>query len=224
MDIRLITLRLAGSLGAVMVLASPGLSETTFQTIFREGTLASIAPGTVLNYDHDTANLALTDPDRQRTSAELDLELTDDGQALVSETTEAGLRPMGGFDASVGNPLAMVFLESTIRNMAEATGGSPFYIRNRLKESLAAENPIEPVRMTLDNATVEAKRVTLTPFADDDNRDRMGDFADLTIEVTVSDAVPGYYVALTARTPEGDGGRTFSESFVVDDLANGAAQ
>ena len=38
----------------------------------------------------------------------------------------------------VANPVLLYFLETTVRAMAEATGGSPFYIRNRIREALAA--------------------------------------------------------------------------------------
>ena len=212
---------LSGCVVAIFT-ASQGIAQTTFDTIFREGTLAGMPPGTVLSYDHDTANLALADPERQQSSVALKLELTEDGSAVVSESTETGQRPLGGFDASVGNPLAMVFLESAIRNMAEATGGSPFYIRNRLKESMVGDAPIEAVEVTVDDATVAAKQVTLTPFARDGNRNRMGEFADLTIEVTVSEEAPGYYVALTAETPETNGYRTYSERFALEDFAEGS--
>ena len=34
--------------------------------------------------------------------------------------------------------MLLYFLEATVRDMARATGGSPFYIRNRMREALAA--------------------------------------------------------------------------------------
>ena len=45
---------------------------------------------------------------------------------------------VGTFPAGSANPVLLYFLETTVRAMAEATGGSPFYIRNRIREALAA--------------------------------------------------------------------------------------
>ena len=46
--------------------------------------------------------------------------------------------PVGTFPPAWPNPVLLYFLETTVRAMAEATGGSPFYIRNRIREALAA--------------------------------------------------------------------------------------
>ena len=47
-------------------------------------------------------------------------------------------QPVGTFPAGVANPLLLYFLETTVRATAEATGGSPYYIRNRIREALVA--------------------------------------------------------------------------------------
>ena len=62
----------------------------------------------------------------------------------------------------MANPLLLYFLETTVRVMAEATGGSPYYIRNRIREALVASD--------LGAADGAEREVTLTPFAADPNR------------------------------------------------------
>lgn len=74
-------------------------------------------------------------------------------------------RPLGDFAPESAHPVVMYFLESIVRHMAEATGGSPHYIRNRIREALAAA-PLG---------------VAVQPFAEDPNRARMGEFAALTL-------------------------------------------
>lgn len=96
-------------------------------------------------------------------------------------------RPVGDFARESAHPAVMFFLESTVRHMAEATGGSPFYIRNRIRDALA--------RAPLD--------VPVTPFADDPNRARMGDFAALTLTFRTKGA---QVVQLSADTKTGSGG------------------
>jgi hypothetical protein len=102
------------------------------------------------------------------------------------------------FSASAGNPVFLAFMEEVVRTMAEATAGSPFYIRNRLREALSAQDRIEPIEMELDGAPVAAERLTFRPFAEDANRERMGPYADLELAFVLSDAAPGGFVSLEA--------------------------
>ena len=111
----------------------------------------------------------------------------------------------GTFPDSVGNPLIMYFLETVLRDMANQAGGSPFYIRNRIKDALLRDADIRPVELTLGGATVAAQEVTLIPFANDAARDRMSGFADLALVAVVSDAVPGWYYSLPATAPAAPG-------------------
>ena len=58
-----------------------------------------------------------------------------DGKAALQldEATPRITRKIGPFPISGGDPSLTFFLESVARDMAALTGGSPFYIRNRLK-------------------------------------------------------------------------------------------
>lgn len=104
--------------------------------------------------------------------------------------------PVTDFSRDSAHPVLMYFLESTVRHMAEATGGSPFYIRNRIRDALIA-------------APMGAE---VTPFASDRNRDKMGDFADLTLRFGFEGQD---IISLSADTPEAAGG--YHESMVLED-------
>lgn len=114
-------------------------------------------------------------------------------------------RALGSFPASVGNPMIMVFYESVIRDMAETAGGSPFYIRNRVKEALVKPAQIETGEAVVDGETVAVQTVTLRPFQGDPNHARMRGFGDLELRVTMSDEVPGWYLSLVAEAPGAEG-------------------
>ena len=105
--------------------------------------------------------------------------------------------PVGTFPAGVANPVLLYFLETTVKAMAEATGGSPYYIRNRIREALGAAG------LGPEGAPRE---VTLTPFADDANRARMGAFADLAIRLAFDPARPERILELSADTAPGEAG------------------
>lgn len=116
---------------------------------------------------------------------------------LIREGGDAA-GPVGTFPVGVANPTLLYFLETTVRVMAEATGGSPYYIRNRIREALGASD--------LGAVVDGANEVTLTPFAADPNRDRMGGFGDLTLRLRFDPKSPERILELSADTAAGAGG------------------
>jgi hypothetical protein len=132
---------------------------------------------------------------------EVRLEAVDgaDGRELRLVRVEGtAATPVGSFPVGVANPLLLYFLETTVRVMAETTGGSPYYIRNRIREALVASD--------LGTAEGKARAVTLTPFAADANRSRMGAFGDLAIRLRFDPGAPGRILELSADTAAADGG------------------
>lgn len=97
----------------------------------------------------------------------------------LTQTTEARDRRIGPFPISGGDPVLTFFLEQTARDMATLTGGSPHYIRNRMKEALFRSGDLARQN--------DALTATFTPFADDPNADRMQGFRDLTLTFVMAD-------------------------------------
>ncbi len=184
---------------AQLFVASPVWAGETYDLLFKTGTLDGFETGQSIDYQRDRLDLTKEEGEREEQIA-LELEVSAEGQARLSRMEGEARAAVLSTDATVGNPMAMFFMESTVREVARLTGGSPFYIRNRFKESLLAENPIRPVSLPFGGG-VEAHEILLTPFADDKNRGRMGPFADLTLRFTVSPDVPGWYHSLTAEVP-----------------------
>jgi hypothetical protein len=89
------------------------------------------------------------------------------------------------------------------RAAGDATGGSPFYLRNRMKDAMRGE-------LALDGGVV-----SFQPFAADPNRARLGPFADIEIRITVDESAPGMLRLLRAETPDA----AFFEEFRIDDDA-----
>jgi hypothetical protein len=106
-------------------------------------------------------------------------------------------RPVASFAPGTANPVLLYFLEATVRDMSAATGGSPFYIRNRMREALAAAD-LGPAG--------EPREVVLRPFEADGNRARMGAFADLALRLRFDADEPARLLELSADTAGEDGG------------------
>ncbi len=140
--------------------------------------------------------------------ARLDMRAGADGKREVVVALNDGARneTFDPFPADAGNPMFMVFMEQNVRAMAALTGGSPFYIRNRMREALGNQDSVTPVDATFDGQTVPARRVSFKPFTGDGNREKMGPFAQLEISFVMSDAVPGEFVSMESVTGPGPNG------------------
>lgn len=138
-------------------------------------------------------------------------------EAVVTMGEAGKLRPVSVWPASAGNPILPIFLESTLRTMSRATGGSTYYIRNRIKESLGTGGTINSVTVDVKGAQVAAKEIVFTPFLNDKNRERMGDFADLTLTFLVSEDLPGDIIRFAASS--GDGGKAYSEEIAFSAIS-----
>ncbi|MEE2860337.1 MAG: hypothetical protein VYB46_05910 [Pseudomonadota bacterium] len=104
-----------------------------------------------------------------------------DGQPVLelTQTTESRDRKIGPFPISGGDPVLTFFLEQTARDMATLTGGSPHYIRNRMKDALFRGGEI-----ARDDDVTTA---TFHPFEEDPNAERMNGFQSLTLTFVMGD-------------------------------------
>lgn len=189
---------------AALIVAQAGLAEpakaAAYDLLFREGTLESVGDGDVLTYAREVTN-EIEPETATRDTGLISLSVARGEVPMATLRFEQGdrYRGLGSFPASVGNPMIMYFYESVVRDMAETAGGSPFYIRNRVKEALVQPVEIATGETEFDGKRIETQTVTLHPFTDDPNRARMQGFGDLEMRVTMSDAVPGWYLTLVAE-------------------------
>ncbi|MBD8891039.1 hypothetical protein [Roseibium litorale] len=177
---------------------------TTYDLIFKEGTLDGLDRNVMLTYSKQAE--AKGRPDiGEKTSGTIRLAFAPDNMAelrFASKGEESGrFRTLAEFPASVGNPLILYFVETVVRDMAATAGGSPYYIRNRVKASLLETVPVETASQSYQGKDIDVQKLTLRPFKSDPNRDRMQGFADLALTVTVSKDVPGWYLDLSATAP-----------------------
>ena len=200
-------------------LATSVTGEATYDLLFRDGTLDPVSRDHRLVYQREVTNTLNPDA-AARDSGEIGLriEQAEDMERVRLEFRRDGKhRGMGSFPASVGNPMIMVFYESVVRDMAETAGGSPFYIRNRVKDALVQPSEVEPGTAMVNGTQVATKTIRMRPFEGDPNVERMRGFGALELSVTMSEAVPGWYLSLVAEAeaPE-DAGVVYRSSLHFD--------
>lgn len=203
-----------------LALATPAMADEAVDRLFDTEQMAGVETGTRLAFthireSHDTEAL----PDIER---DIEVEvMAKDGKARpIHVSFEDGGRTVtiDSFSDAGGNPMLVFFLESVGKAVAKSTGGSPFYIKNRIVESFQRGTETASVELVRDGETITADRIVYSPFALEEKKDRLQNFATLELAFILSDAVPGRFIELRALDdPKGKGG--FRESIVLDGLA-----
>jgi hypothetical protein len=186
----------------------------TYDLIFKAGTLADVSKEDGLEYGREVSLAADAELGARNTGT---IRLSFGAEEMAHLKFEKGdkYRNVGAFPATVGNPIIMYFVETVLRDVAQQAGGSPFYIRNRIKESLVQVTEINDVAVSLEGEVVEARQITLRPFENDKNRDRMKGYGDLTMTFTMSEDIPGWYQSLVARVVGTDAETPLYENALV---------
>ena len=113
----------------------------------------------------------------------------------ITQKTDTRSREIGPFPISGGDPVLIFFLEQTARDVAKMTGGSPFYIRNRIKDAVFRGGQIA--------GEGETRTASFRPFDGDPNAARMQGFQTLTLTFVMGSDPASPIREMTART-EGD--------------------
>ena len=114
-------------------------------------------------------------------------------------------RAAGPFEDVTTNPVLTVFLEHHVEQLAKALRANPRYLKNAIRAALRDKAVVERAETDAAGQPVPAWRVSVAPFADDANKDRMQGLDGLAYTFTVSDGVPGRIaaIAVLAARPEG---------------------
>lgn len=201
-------------LGAVVsgaALAAPSATELFFDTPY----LARVAPGTTLDYTykHATSSKDLGDSFDETLAMKVDAGPDGGDDRVANVVIHRGEKEgeAGPFPTRNGNPISLVLLEREVKELAQLSKGSPFYLRNRLRDHLAA-GTVEPARFSFDGHEVEGWKLTMTPFADDPNKDKLLELAGRRYQFLYSQAVPGGLYEIRVVTPGKDGAANLIET------------
>jgi hypothetical protein len=89
--------------------------------------------------------------------------------------------------------------------------GTDHYFRQRIRYALFDKAEVEPTDIEIDGHKVAARRVSLRPFLDDPNADRMGAYTQKLYEFTLTPEVPGGLYSIHTLVPGEDGGAPLME-------------
>ena len=219
----LATLPLAGApLLPVSAIAAPGTIELFFDTPY----LAKLPSGTRIaySYAHTTAKPDLGDSFDETMQLTLVPSQEDASKPVAKVDIRRGEAEQGaGPFPALSNPLTLVLLEREAKEITQLSKGSPYYIRNRLRDSLA-EATVEPASFEYGGKPVSGWKMSMTPFAKDPHKQQLAEIIDRRYEFLFSDEVPGGLYAIRVVTPQPDGKANLIETrLTVEGGASAAA-
>jgi hypothetical protein len=157
--------------------------------LFQTDHLKNVAPAATLSYAFSSTGSAETGFDD---TVELRVRAVD-GAKRVSVAFFTGERKIDFPEVTraEGNPVLLCFLERDIREMERLTGGKSGYFRRAIRLALARSASVHRTKLWYAGRELAAREVTITPYADDPLKDRIGKYASKTYVFTLSVAVPG---------------------------------
>lgn len=203
-------------LGALFLASGAAVADpTATQLFFDTPYLSRVSPGTRIDYayHHKTAEAKLGESFDETLALNVTAEPSDPARRVAEVDITRGDRhaEAGPFPTLNGNPISLILLERDVKEMAQLSKGSPFYLRNRVRDHIAS-GKVEPARFDFDGHSVEGWKLTMLPFADDPNKDKLLELAGRHYEFLFSDAVPGGLYSIEVVTPKADGSGNLIET------------
>lgn len=181
----------------------PAQQSKTMGMLFDGKHLKLTREGTQLNYrfqrsvsHEDILGQAFSDD----ISIGIEKNKEDDKRDFVFQifTSERARDPFRDHDR-IGNPLLLWYLDRSVNSYKSLSGGTLTYVKGRFLEALQKEDlQSEAIKVDIGGKSVDATRLTLTPYANDPSKNRMQGYENSRFILVVSDAVPGYFVELTS--------------------------
>ncbi|GLK81017.1 hypothetical protein [Methylopila turkensis] len=193
----------AAAVSALCFLSPAYAAPTAVELVFEQPYLAKIDAGAALSYrfERKTDDKGLSPSFEDSVTLKLSNDEKGRKEAVVDMFTGSRARTVGPL-GTAGNPVVIALLEQDVREMQKVLGGSPYYIRNRMRDAINDGGVVEAVKVEFDGRSVDGWRVTLKPFTKDVERERFKDFAERSYELIFSDAVPGGLYKLVTVTPK----------------------
>jgi hypothetical protein len=146
----------------------------------------------------------------------------ENGAAAGNRTVEVDMfsgshhRPAGPFEDVSSNPVLLLFLENHVVELSQRLAANPRYLKNAIRAALRDRAVIEAAEITFGGKPLAARRITITPFAEDPNRARLKGLETLTYAFVVADSLPGRIADLHITAPLGNGTIGLDERLVYD--------
>ena len=144
----------------------------------------------------------------------LTLAAGDDAQSRTTEMqlfSGANRKPAGPFRSDKQNPVLLVIFEENVQELSKLFKANPRYLKNAIRKAWRDNAKIEPAQDTIGGKTVAVTRISVTPFVNDAEADKMEGLQAMTYVVDVANDVPGNIASIDIHA-EAQGKTLFDEA------------
>lgn len=131
--------------------------------------------------------------------------------AEVKMFSGANAKPAGPFTSEAQNPILLLVLEENVQEMSKLFKANPRYLKNAIRKAWRDDAKIVDAPVQVDGKSVPGTTITVTPFANDPEKDRMMGLEGITYVVQIADSVPGNIAKIDIHAPA-TGTSMFSET------------
>ncbi|WP_428925639.1 hypothetical protein [Marinibacterium sp. SX1] len=172
-----------------------GQTPPQIDLLFGTAHMAALPPGAPLDYTVRALRTDSTSGETRATTGHIALATApgaDDRRRDVEAvlTRDGTSRSLPPFQSVEGNPVLIIFLEQVLQDLSRDTGGSSFYLRNRMRDGMARGMQVE--------TRPDGTRLVMRPLAGDPNTAALGDYTNLEISLLLDDSLPGMFARLSA--------------------------
>ena len=123
----------------------------------------------------------------------------------------ANARAAGPFNSEAQNPVLLLALENNVQELSKLYKANVRYLKNAIRKAWRDDAKIVDVPVMVDGKSVPGTKITVTPFSNDPEKDKMMGLEGMTYTVEIADSVPGNIATIDIRAPA-DGKPMFSET------------
>lgn len=182
--------------------AEPAKSEAV-KIVFEKKHLSNVKPGDEIVYhfkrtasDEKLLGQGFTDDITVTVDGE-----KDDGGRDVSLQIYTGdrARDLQKMPDRKSNPVLLVYFNQAVNSFSMLAGGQRNYLTRIFSMGFQDKAKVEPIKIDYKGKKVDAFRIAMAPYADDQNVSKMQGWEGAEYVLTVSDAVPGQVADLVAN-------------------------
>ena len=122
----------------------------------------------------------------------------------------ANAKPAGPFDSVEQNPVLLLVLEENVQELSKLFHGNVRYLKDTIRKAWRDNAKIESVSVDVNGKSMPGTRITIMPFANDAEKDKMLGLEGMTYIVELADSVPGQIATIDIHAPT-NGVAKFSE-------------
>jgi hypothetical protein len=177
--------------------------------------------GATLTYDYAKAVTRPTLGLSFKDQIVLKLEKGDEPSARTAEVrmfSGPNAKPAGPFRSDAQNPIVLLMMEENVQELSQLFKANPRYLKNAIRKAWRDDAKIVPTQVSVNGQTVAGTRITVTPFLNDPQKDKMMGLEGLTYTIDVANDVPGTIADIDIHAPV-DGPSLFSEKLTFKGMS-----